>query len=174
MARRRFNRAVSRRNKNQVWTVSIVDDTTVAAAATAVLASIVAESDWETSTASAEKATCLRIRGWLSMRQGTVAGAGSSGGVFLYIVKQDDDAVFPAASSASTYAEEDILWLGGWSVGTLGDTTARTLVQDMIIDVKAMRRIRTGQNIALVASNTSGGDIVFEGVLRGLVRMGGS
>ena len=175
MARRRGrSRAVRGGPKNQVWAVSVADDITNPSTTTTVLANLVAETDWASSGSSAEAATVLRVRGWLSMRQTAAAGVGSPGGIFMYIIKQDDDAVFPDGSAASTYADEDILWTGGVYVPSLGDLTVRSFIKDWVIDVKVMRKIRTGQNLALIATNTTTGAMQFSGVIRSLVRKGGN
>jgi len=174
MGRRRTTRAVARRGpKNQVWAVSVFEQTNVPVATTALLAVLVAGSDWNSSNSSAERATLLRIRGWMSMRQETAAGVGTAGAIFLGIFVLDEDGTTPDMSTASTYADEDILWTGGVQLPSLGDATARSFTMDWIVDVKSMRRITNGQGIRLAVTNPTGSTCDFSGVFRSLVRKSG-
>ena len=176
MARRRTSSRASRRGpKNQVWTVGAVVGDNVPASTTTQLSAIVAGSDWEASSAAGEKATCLRIRGWLGVRQNTDGGGiGSAGALFLYIARQEETVSLSDGSNASTYANEDILWTGGISLPGHGDLSARSFSTDFLIDVKAMRKLRNTQVIRLVVTNASLGAVTFNGVIRALVRMGGN
>jgi len=167
-------RSVRRGPKNQVWTNIVMDENNVLATTTAVLGIIVGDSDWAVSGSSSERATILRVRGWLSLRQETVVGVGSPGTLFLAIHLTDEDATVPDFSSPGTYAEEDVLWTGGVLLPSLGDATARSFNFNWMIDIKAMRKLRTGQTLNLVVTNGSGGTVDFSGVVRALVRRGGN
>ncbi len=173
MAHRSRARRVNRQ-KDQVWSVSLFADSDVAAGATVVMASIVDDSDWQAASISAQRATLLRIRGWFSMRQQTTVGVGSPGGVFMYATVVDEDATVAVADSANTYADEDILWTGGMQLPSLGDATARSYTKDFVLDIKSMRKIRTGQRVELIVTNDTTDVVEFSGVIRGLVRIGGN
>ncbi len=173
MARRRF-RGVSRRNKDQIWSVSLFNDAVVGPGVTSNVASLVAKTDWEASSVSAQRATLLRIRGWFSMRQETTVGVGSSGAVYYYISLVDEDATVALGDNPNTYADEDILWTGGAFLPSLGDASARSYIKDWILDVKSMRKMRTGQVVDMAVTNTTANNIRLSGLIRSLVRMGGS
>jgi len=173
MARRRSGRAVSRQ-KDQVWAVSLFQNTDIGSGVTAVLASLVDKTDWHASGSSSQRATLLRVRGWFSMRQETAAGVGAPGPVYLYVTNVDEDATVAIASNPNTYADEDILWTGGVQCPSLGDATVRSFTRDWILDIKAMRKIRSGQRIDLAVTNTTTQNVEFSGVIRSLVRIGGN
>jgi len=170
MPRRRHSRAVTRGPKNQVWAVSVFEQTNVPVATTVLLGVLVAGSDWNSSNSSSERATLLRIRGWMSMRQETVAGVGTPGAIFFGIFVLDEDGTTPDMSTASTYADEDILWTGGVQLPSLGDASARSFTADWVVDVKAMRRITNGQGIRLAVTNPTGSTVDVSGTFRSLVR----
>jgi len=178
MARRRqLTRAARRGPKNQVWTVSLRDDFEITTGVTVIAFSIILDSDWERTSASSERATILRTRGWISIRPASAAGVQLDGTVFMYLTVQDDDATSVSAGLAATYADEDILWTGGvlfppGSIVVQGGFVGSS--KDILLDVKAMRKLRSGQTLELVVTNNMAGSIFLSGVIRSLLRMGGN
>jgi len=171
MARRR-SRAAKRGPKNQVWTTIVNSSVTVLAGATKTGTDIVTSADW-INIGGAERGTVLRVRGWFSaaLLVPTVQFVG--GGAFAYVGVYDEDELSKDASLASTYAEEDIM-------GTWGHEYAASEVDDSIrewnevVDIKAMRKIQTGQDLRFVATNNTALIMQISLVLRALVRRGGN
>ncbi len=171
MAKRARVRRSSGGPKNFVWSTVLMDENGIAAGITQSFP-LVLDEDWS-GAGGQERATILRIRGWLSVHNKTTTGIRPEGAWFAYITVQDEDAAAAAADLPSTYVDEDILWTGG-GVFTATDTNATGHVTDLLVDVKAMRKIRIGQVCRLVITNVSGGDLENSGVLRALLNKGGA
>jgi len=157
--------------KNQVWT-SVLLDTTVDDTPV-VAADIVQRTDWEV-TGSAEKATLMRVRGWLSFAvQGKTDPLTQA--LFMGIVVINEDA-FPANPDTVTfYTSEDVLWTYGIQfAGGLSTATETPTSYQVPVDVKSMRRIGNNQDVRLVMLGTTARVILVAGVLRALVRRGGN
>ena len=169
--RRGTSRSVRRGAKNQSWTTVLADDVTVADAASQAF-NLVQDSDWVTASA-AERGTILRIRGWLSVLNKTAEAARPAGSWFGYIHLLDEDALSPSGAVSATYRDEDIFWTGGGSFPAV-PATANSVVSERIIDVKTMRKIRSGQELRLILTNSTGGTMQTAMVLRTLVRRGGN
>jgi len=170
---RKRNFAVRRGPKNNLWTVILSANDVTATLATSAQP-IVASSDWRRGSAtSAEMATLLRIRGWVTMVPDQVAGVHSTGSWFSYIMVVDEDAASPPASSVSTYGDEDVIWTSG---GAFAETSATQapVVDRTFIDVKAMRRIKSGQEVRHVMTNLTDGNVLQSNVIRALLRVGGN
>ncbi len=179
MARRRASRrGHSNVLRNQVWIVDVldavnVDDTPV------VEEVLLTGSDW-TQLDGTERGLLVTIRGWLrayAIGQETIRAAL---GCLIYVT--DTDAPVLAVGSngpwdPSAYLE-DILWTGG---GLSGGAQATTLeaprpftIGETSIHVKAMRRIKTDQQVRIaMVMNTAGNAVSVNGVLRTLVRRSG-
>ena len=93
--------------------------------------------------------------------------------MFCYVTLMDEDAPVAAADLVQTYTDEDILWTGGGAM-TVTDTNATGIVVDMPIDIKAMRKMRRGQELRLVVTNPSATVQVANFVIRALLRKGGN
>jgi len=172
MACKRVSRgAASRGPKNNVWTTVLADAFGIATGATQQF-NVVQDNDW-TTVGGQERATVLRIRGWLALHNKITTGVLPEGSWFAYLTVQDEDAPAAVADVALTYAEEDILWTDG-GVFTVTDTNATGHVSYRRIDVKAMRKIRTGQELRLVVTNSVANTIDFSAVVRALLRRGGN
>ncbi len=170
MARSRIRRGASNRGpKNNVWSTVLIDENGTAAGITQTFP-LVLDEDWSGASGQ-ERATILRIRGWLSFSNKTTTGVRPEGVFFAYITVQDEDAPAAAANLPSSYTDEDIMWTGG-GLFTVTDTNATGHVTDLLIDVKAMRKIRIGQVCRLVL--TPSVDVETSGVLRALLRKGGN
>ena len=175
MARRGSRaRGGSRGPKNNIWT-TIVDNEQVVGTGSTIEFPVVADSDWQRG-AAAERATILRVRGWININKYIAAGVvGGDGAVFMYLALMDDDAVAPAANVASTYVEEDIMWTAGatFHANGAGGVDAPAVVQ-FVIDVKAMRKMRSGQTLSLVVTNLCVESVELDLVCRALLRLGGN
>jgi len=172
MARKRFFRAASSKGpKNNVWTTVLMDEFGVALGVTQQF-NIVQDSDW-TVVGGSERSTVLRIRGWVADHNKDTSGVRPEGAWFGYITVQDEDAAASPADVSVTYADEDILTtIGG--VFTVTDTAATGHVTEINIDVKSMRKLRTGQQLRLIITNASTASMDVSGVVRALLRRGGN
>jgi len=169
---RGFHRSRSKRGpKNNVWTVALEDEVVLAAGATLTF-DIVNRADWQRSGGANERATLMRVRGWLSVIHKISSGSIVLAPWFAYISIQDENAASSSASDVTTYADEDILWTGGgmFSFTDTGDAVSH--MQE--IDVKAMRRFNAGGEVRLVLTNSSIVAMSVTGVQRGLLRIGGN
>ena len=173
MARKRYSRAASspRGPKNNVWTTVLGDQVDIANL-TSNEFNIVQDSDWS-AIVGAERCTILRIRGWLKVHNKVTTGIRDESSVFCYVTLMDEDAPVAAADLVQTYTDEDILWTGGGAM-TVTDTNATGIVVDMPIDIKAMRKMRRGQELRLVVTNPSATVQVANFVIRALLRKGGN
>ena len=171
MARRRRGTSSSRGPKNNRWVNLVVEQDSFST--TPVESNLVQKSDWQTSTAAFEKATLLRVRGWLSMSiDGTIATDATVFGM-IYVV--DEDAGVQDASDPATYADEDILWTGGHYFGP-GDTASieRAQSYDTVIDIKSMRKIHTGMQVRLSLVTDVAVNCISSFAIRSLLRIGGN
>ena len=171
MAKRVRRSASSRSPKNNVWTTITAFDNGIATGVSQSFP-VVLDEDWS-GAAGQERATILRIRGWLMVTNKTTTGVRPEGTWAAYITVQDEDAPVASAAVASTYTDEDILWTSG-GMFTLTDTNATGIVSERVIDVKAMRKIRIGQTCRLVITNLSDSSLENSVVLRALLRKGGN
>ena len=167
--RRGVSRSATRGPKDQSWTTVLADDVVVADAASQAF-NILQDSDWKTGS-GAERATVLRVRGWLSVYNKTAEAARPAGSWFGYIHLIDEDALSPSAATSITYQDEDILWTGGGSFPAV-PATANSVISQLIVDVKSMRKVRSGQDLRLILTNSTGGTMQTSMVLRCLVRRG--
>jgi len=173
----RSRRAAGRRSsgpKNNIWTTVIADRVTVAAnGQTADV--IVATTDWARgSVGGSERATILRVRGWMSFAGKRIAGAVGSAGLMAYLTVVDEDISTDAdPKTAATYIDEDILWTHGASLSAAAVAESRASVF-WEVDVKAMRKIRIGQELRMVWANLGAESIERSMVLRALLRVGGN
>ncbi len=176
MARRRSSsRARRSGSKNQVWTVVTGDSLVLATGVTTAIGQIVIDEDWVRTTVSSERATVLRVRGWLAIASRVTTGNVDEGSVAGYLTLADEAKTsFGSALTAASYGEADILWTGGTIFPAQPVDGAVVPQYHTLVDVKAMRKIRSGQRLLLVLTNnmTAGVDVSF--VLRALVRLGGS
>jgi len=165
---RRIQRSVRSGPKNQVWT-SILFSQAALGAGAVVIGDIAAPSDWQVTTTASERATLLRIRGWLSFAPDASAGAT---GVFMQIVVMDEAAASPNPVASSSYNDFDVLWTGGFNLA-ISAATPNSGVNLIAIDVKVMRKITNSQDVRL-AMRTVGSAGLLSGVVRALVRRGGN
>ena len=166
-------RGVARRSgpKNQIWTVVTANELAITTGSTSI-SSIVQDSDW-TSGQGQERATILRVRGWLNFGGRVNAGVTGEGIIGAYISVQADEVTPTGALLTASYIDQDILWTSGHFFPLVA--TAEPLPSfDTVIDIKAMRRIRAGQRMTLVVTNNLADGTVTSFVVRALVKRGGA
>ena len=168
-ARRRQTRSASRPRgpKNQVWTAVASFDNVVPIAGT-IAFNLVEDGDWTVRT-GAEKATILSVRGTLAVRPNGLLGVAGDMPAYIHLI--DESATSPSAGTPSTYTEQDILWTG---LALLPDDSDATWTHEFILDVKAMRKIRKGQQLRLVMTNLTLEILHATCLARTLVRLGGN
>jgi len=162
---------VSRGPKNNVWSVVLAQN--VALSDTIIEAVIVNPAEWQGSANSFQRATLLRIRGWLSYCSD--AEDASAGAFFacIYVVDENENALSPL--TAATYTDDDVLWTGGVQSGSLGTGAVETRIPYVWdVDVKAMRKLDSSREVRLSVVCTTGLDGRFSCGLRALVRKGGN
>ena len=156
--------------KNQLWTAVLFNGAPVSDSP-AIEGGIVEPADWS-SAAGFEKATLLRIRGWLSIVP--VASSASAGTCFIAIYKVDADDPVRAFDNVVEYVDEDVIWTGGvsWTAAT---ATPDLVPKTLVVDVKSMRKIDVAQEIRVsFVCGAVNDDCLVSGVLRALVRKGGN
>jgi len=165
---RRFRRASGNRGpKNNVWTVLVFDDQVIS---TSVIEGvIVATNDWQPSSSGFEHATLLRIRGWLSLSRNEANDGVGTMYMLIYVTDANAGVVNP--SLATTYVNEDVIWTAGvtFSSQQAASLEANPIVQ-VDVDVKAMRKINSAQQVRIALVSTSTGLVVVGGILRALIR----
>ncbi len=170
-SRRRFGNRGSKQRGQNVWTTVLTAQASLASGAS-VSFDIVADVDW-TAIGGTERATLMRIRGYLNVIHKLTTGSFADAPVLAYIGMFDEDEASPAATAVTTYTDEDILWTGGHlfafaDTGTVGPTWRQEF------DVKAQRKIKSGQECRLVVTNAASIAISLNLVIRGLLRKGTS
>ena len=157
----------TRGQKNQVWGAVLVNGSTVDETTPPFDFNIVEGGDWS-GAAGSERATLMRIRGWL-----TLVPPASVPSTLFVIVTKDEVGVGAAGNDptvAATYGTEDVLW-------TYGISVAATVANDLMvlpvnIDIKAMRRITNGDQIRMTmrTSGPIGASWTISGAIRSLIR----
>jgi len=174
LAHRRFASRRPKGPKNNVWTVVVQDEVSIGGGG-ALNSSIVQGSDWERQSGSSERSTLMSIRGWFAIQSRLIAGtANSAGSLHAYIGVFDEDETSPGADLASTYGDEDILWIGGFSFGAAGVGFDFAQHFNAVLDVKAQRKIRNGQKVVLSFQSGLTTSVQVSGVQRALLRIGGN
>ena len=169
MARARRSRSFSRPRGRFIWTSVLFEGFNVPT--TPVSSNIVEDADW-TAVAGNTGATLMAIRGWWSA-QGQTGTGNDSLLMLIALVDADisatDVSLDPAA--ASTYTDEDLLWTGGWSNAQVTEIGVRGSSNPQEVNVKARRKIRSGQEIRLCQTTTND-EVGFSGVFRALLKLG--
>ena len=170
MSRIRRSRTGTRGPKNNIWANALMNETAVGTAVVSV--PLVDATDWVRAT-GLERATLLSVRGWLSVSATPTIVTLVTWFAVIYVADKDASAVSPIA--VATYGEEDILWSGGlnWPLGGAG-AVERGPAAMMPINIKAMRRITSGQEIRLDMDSTVASIVTVSGVIRSLLRLGGN
>ena len=152
----RFRRSV-KQTKSGVWATVMLDGIDVTTTNQAF--DIVADADWVV-IAGTRMATIRGIRGWLSIakRTSTVANAMMAIGVTSENVGAAGGMV---PNVVTNYADEDVMWTGGFQGGASVST-----FRDWDLDIKSMRKIRSGKECRLYAISDTDIDIRISGVIR--------
>ncbi len=169
MANRKGTRRGSGKQHDQSWSVLVIDDT-VFGPAPAIQADLLEGADWTAGTGF-ERATLLRIRGWMTL---TPAEPQAQTSAFVTISKVDEND--PAAQGSPldpvTYADEDVLWTYGTSSTALA-ISPDIVVPTINVDIKSMRRLTSADDIRVSwVTNVAATTWSCSGVLRCLVRRG--
>ncbi len=144
--RGRVHRSSRARGMN-VWTTVLFSDVTVGTGAI-FQTDIVADSDWVPAAGTA-RATLKRVRGWYTCIVKDASLAKSQFVAFSYIGLFDEDESAPAASTVSTYSDEDVLWTGLWrSPGQAGTAIEAPPGITFEINIKAQRKMRADDSIS--------------------------
>ncbi len=146
-----------------LWTSVLLSNFATATTVTGV--NIIEPADWERGPTSFERATLVRVRGWLSTRISSEA----ADALFMYIGLYDEDEVSSLADVVATYDSEDILWTGGTVRSSTGNLSGNA-VSHQHIDVKVARKITSAQELRLVFTTTFTTTLVVSGVLRACIK----
>jgi len=176
MARAKF-RKVRRDNTGLIWCAVVAFEPLDLSAVGGKVSFpiIIVDSDINTGGGQAH-ATLLRIRGWVHLCDGQLNNSGYSGYLGGVAVHHDDNPNSPESwASVNTYIDEDVLTTfgGGLSVPSIVQTGYDN-GHHHIIDVKAKRKLRSGQNVTLsidTPGTNSGPDFLVSGALRALVKL---
>ena len=171
----RSKRAFRKVSHDQVWDVRLFDR--LAFDDSPVIESpLVTGSDWATS-AGTERATILRVRGWLSMSSD--ANNTNVDAAYALIYLTDVDAPILAAGSNGPADVlgyiEDVFWYGGtgFAKGNAGAVEQAPSFR-LDVDTKGMRRITNDQQLRIAfAGQVANRFTQVSGVIRTLVRRGG-
>ena len=165
--RGRVRRSTKSGPKNQSW-ISLVFDGVVVDDAPVMQFDLVEGPDWNQGT-GLERATLMRIRGWLVL----LPPAGVPSTIFATVSTQDEDIGVGGSdpTDPNSYRDEDIFW-------TFGRGVAATVANDLYVvpvdfDVKSMRKINSGQDVRLtmVTNGPVAAGWTLNGVIRSLVRI---
>ena len=168
MARNRTRRGSSAR-RNYVWTSVILESVTVTTGVP-VKAVIVTPDEWQASTTGFKRATLVCIRGWLSVNP--LLSTTDFGVCFMAIVVQEEGASLVGPDNVLAYNEGNVLWTAGCAFGANGAALEQAQSVAFDVDVKAKRRIDSGEVVQLVFVGSIANTAQISGVLRGLVQLG--
>ena len=169
MARNHRSRSFSRQKGRFIWTSVLFEGFNVPI--TPVSSNIVEDADW-TAVAGNTGATLMAIRGWWSAQGQTGTGNDS---LLMLIALVDADIASTSTSldpaAVATYTDEDVLWTGGWTKAQVTEVGVRAGSGQVEVNIKARRKIRSGQEIRLCQTTTND-EIGFSGVFRALLKLG--
>jgi len=169
MARRQRSQRASRKSGALIWSTLINDSVAILPGATKTGSDIVTDSDW-TVVGGQERATIMRVRGWFSVGIDPAGGLIGQDPCFAYIGVYDKDELSQSAALADTYSEEDIMATYGhqFPYSNISQTSPTTWDQE--VDIKAMRKIRKGQELRFVMTNQSALQVRISLVIRALIK----
>jgi len=170
MSRRRTSRATRKGQNNQTWGAVVFEQTVDDAPAIEV--EIMTGADWSVGS-GLERATLLRVRGWLSAVPSSPV-ATADGGLYLQVYLTDVDSPLGQPPDTALAYVEDSLWTGGTMFGPGHANAVEGLrAYQFSFDVKAMRRVTSDQSLRLIMVTTSARFMVVGGLARALVRRSG-
>jgi len=162
MARRRSRgRSSGAKGANYVWTAVLPGFGLITAGDESL---IVAKTDWS-NIVGFERATIMTVRGWLSFTSGGTAAADYKWAIVLV----DEDVPIQSSLLADFYTDEDILWTGGGRKA-LTDAGDNSWQINHDVNVKAKRKMTSGQELRIIFDVTATSSIHVVGVLRALLK----
>jgi len=166
MSRRNQNRArTSSAQRNKVWTALSLEEDLVTI--TPQADNLVEEADWS-NVAGMEHATLLAIRGWICA---TFASAANPVSLMQALIMIDDE-IPPADTSprdVGIYVNEQILWTGGVAYPKLRSDVGNGFSTVWDINVKAKRKITSGDAIRYIRGANIDNNVEVNCVLRALL-----
>ena len=130
-------------------TPSLISDQNVLASAT-LSATLLQDADWD-SLITFDRATLLRIRGWIAVSQGTSSPATT--GLMMAIWKMPQAVTVPQPTLNASYDLTDTLWTGGATWAASAATSSSGYY--MPIDVKVKRKLDPEDMIVWAARCTT-------------------
>jgi len=163
MARR--SRKFSNGGKNYVWVAARIrqDISTVVQSDL-----IVTATDWSVGSAQ-RSATIIAMRGWLSFANEGILSTTMA----MYIDVADADTPSLDPNDVDTYIEASIMWTHGM-FKSAGAISGIVQLADRVIDVKAKRKITSGDNCRLITSASVVDEIQVFGIIRTLLLLNNS
>jgi len=170
--RHRGVRRGSRSKGEYIWAAVVADEVSVTATPQGL--PLVITGDFANIGGQKTGITLLAIRGWYSL---TSVASASPESFFAAIIKHDEDADLTAVendpATVGFYVDEDILWTGGWLNGAMTTDIGIRPTYHELIDVKARRKLKSGENISIQLVTNGGGNAVdISGVWRALLKVG--
>jgi len=171
---RGFRRGSSRHGA-YIWSAIVIDEIVASTSAPASLP-IVLTADFTAAGIGQKSVTLLGIRGWLSIGQSVTNTSQAS--VFMAVVKHDDDIDMTSAEMNPTglafYTQENILWTGGWNnpgmeTGVGNQPTDAGGIMGSQVNLKAKRKLKSGEGISLQLAATGASNCTLSGVLRAIL-----
>ena len=159
--------------KNQTWTVVAASNQTFDNTPT-VEELIVIGSDWTANASGTERGTLLRMRGWLSVAMPSQTTAQQSVFAAIYIAASDSPVAATPPDDSGFY-DLDVLWTGGvFLPGGEATSVEPPRPHSWEIDVKAMRRLTSEQEVRLALIGTGTAVVSYSTIIRALMRRGGN
>ncbi len=158
----------TRRKGRYLWSGLLFDELVISSTVQGF--AIVASDDFTTAQGRSE-VTLMGIRGWLSF---STVDATAKETAYIGIVKKDTDESVSGASmdpsALSFYIDEDILWTGGWlSPGHITAVGMRAHTEPQQLNIKARRKVATGQDISIQLAAAGGNSVLVSGVMRAIM-----
>jgi len=166
-------RTFTRKPRDYVWTTAIFSG---AMAENTQTFSFLSSGEWEASSLNFERATLLRIRGYLAVNQSGASSVGTQSSIMMAIH------VGPLTFSAgdfspfvsSDYDATDVLWTYGYMTSASTQRVdSQATCSHIPIDVKAKRRMKSSEQLlftcGMAPDPTASPTVNFQGLLRALV-----
>ncbi len=155
MGRNRIKRGFHRKGE-YIWTAVLMDEVNIASTPQGL--PVVLSADFSLTGAQSSGVTLMAIRGWLSMM---MTNSTANQTAYLAICKKDEDESTTGVSMdpgiIDFYVNEDVLYTTGWLCpGFQTAVGERPGVQILDINVKARRKLKTGNDISLQVVSQGG------------------
>jgi len=142
--RRRF----ARKPKDLVWVTTLTENTIPESTLTEV--QLVSAGTWEANANNFERATLLRIVGYISIAQSAASTSGEPTGLYLAIAKQGlgETANFDPGT-AGDYDVTDVMWCYGVAASATAQRQASTWSNTLPVDIRVKRKLDSSEKISL-------------------------